>query len=450
MWMLIGASMAAAEPAKLALVVGNGNYGSGQSLPNAVNDAHLMSVTLRKLGFTVAERNNLSREQFIAAVDGFAAGLPAGATAFFYYAGHGMQIDDNNYLTPVDMKLTSSDAAKLSSFALAKLMDRLKNAKSAVNIVVLDACRNNPFQPDPPTRYRGFGNMGLSQTNAPRGTLIAYSTSPGQVAPDGKGKHSPYTEQLAKTLAEPATELVTIFRKVGNEVRRQTHDEQTPWLNFTLAGDYYFAPQDQARYGTNGSGPAQPGVNIRIQPSRTLLTDKDVLQPWYRSISAVESTQLDWEIRQRVRNATPDELSLLQHQAAGGSVVAQTVLGLVYREGIAPLRVAGTQHVMRYQANNGEARKWLKKAAKAGFPIAQVELGEMYYYGRGIEANVAESRYWIQQAARTGYTRAKLDLIQLQGMASPGDVDFKDVANALMESIREGAGSKPPRSPALR
>lgn len=130
-WLLLGAHPAlSAEPAKLALVIGNSVYGGAHDLPNAANDARLMGKTLQKLGFAVTERYNLGRDAFVKVVDGFSAALPVGATAFVYYAGHGMQIDDSNYLTPVDMQMRSSDAAKLQSYALTTLLDRLKKAKS--------------------------------------------------------------------------------------------------------------------------------------------------------------------------------------------------------------------------------------------------------------------------------------------------------------------------------
>lgn len=429
-------STCAAEPAKLALVIGNSLYAGGYDLPNAANDARLIGETLRKLGFGVTERYNLGRNGFVREIEGFAAALPAGATAFVYYAGHGMQLDDSNYLTPVDMQMRSSDAAKLQSYALTTLLDRLKKSRAAVNIVVLDACRNNPFQPAPPTRFRGMRGMGLSPVSAPRGTLIAFSTSPGQLAPDGKGKHSPYTAELAKTLVKPATELVDIFRQVGNEVRRQSHDEQIPWLDFALAGDVYFSAQDQSRLGTTLSKGRSPATAGPTPPNRSLRTGADAIQPWYRTLTAMESNQVDWEIQQRVRQLTPDELPGLQHQAEGGSVVAQTVLGLAYREGIDPVRKPGTGQVARHKANKQVAWKWLRKAAAAGFPMAQTEIGEMYYRGDGTDIDLRESRYWLKQAARAGYARARLDLLQLQAVDSPDKVDFKDAAQALLDSIR--------------
>lgn len=282
--------------------------------------------------------------------------------------------------------------------------------------------------------------MGLSPMVAPHGTLIAFSTSPGQQAPDGKGSNSVYTAELAKTLVKPATELVDIFRQVGNEVRHKSHDEQIPWMDVALGGYYYFAAQDQARYGSGIRVAEHPVAGDRAQPGRSLRKNSDVVKPWFRTMSVAESNQVDWEIQQRVRRLTPDELPALQHQAQGGSVVAQTVLGLAYREGIEGVRVAGTGQVARYKANNGAAWKWLKKAATAGFPVAQTEIGEMYFQGHGTDVDLRESRYWLEEAARTGYPRARLDLFQIQATESPGKVDPRDAANALLESIRSMAG----------
>lgn len=435
----VGTATAASAPgnARFALVIGNSHYAGDRGLANAGNDARLMARTLVALGFSVTEQYDLGREQLGAAVNAFAGRLPAGATAFVYYAGHGMQIGGSNYLTPVDMPVTSETSAKLRSYALSTLLERLAGSRSALNIVVLDACRNNPFQPGSAVRYRSFQNLGLSRVEAPRGTMIAYSTSPGQLAPDGKGSNSLYTATLAKGLRQPGKELEAVFRQVGNEVRRQTRDDQIPWYESSLSGSYYLDEQDQARSAATAPLP-RPGPDRDLRGQATRSLQRPVAEPasWYRQMNAAEWSELDWEIQQRVRRLTPDELPALQHQAGGGSVVAQTVLGIAYREGIEAVRVAGSQQVARYKANNGAAWKWLQKAARAGFPIAQVEIGEMYYTGHGTERNLDKSRQWITAAADANYPRAKLDLVQLQALGTPGQIDFGDAARSMLESLQ--------------
>jgi uncharacterized caspase-like protein len=443
--LLAGAASAAAPTAgnaKLALVIGNSQYTGERKLPNAANDARLMARTLATLGFAVTEQYDLGRERLAGVVGEFAARLPAGATAFVYYAGHGMQIGGSNYLTPVDMPVTSESSARLRSYALSTLLERLARSRAAVNIVVLDACRNNPFQPGSAVRYRSFRDLGLSRVQAPRGTLIAYSTSPGQLAPDGSGANSLYTATLARTLGRPGSELEAIFRQVGNDVRRQTRDDQIPWYESSLAGAYFFDAQDQARVaGAASAQPAPAAMDGRSQAMRGV-DPRRKPSAWYRQMSAAEFSQLDWEVQQRVRRLTPDELPALRHQAGGGSVVAQTVLGLAYREGIAPVRVTGSQRVARYGANNGAAWKWLQRAADAGFPLAQVEIGEMYYTGHGTERNLDKSRQWIESAASANYPRAKLDLVQLR-VETRGDVDFGDAARAMFESLQALPAPRP-------
>jgi len=435
-WVALCLAMLLAAPAfgaaRYALVIGNSHYGGDRDLPNAANDARLMARTLGELGFAVTEHHDLGRDRFAAVVGDFAARLPAGATAFVYYAGHGMQLGGSNYLTPVDMTLTSEKTAAVRSYALGTLLERMSRAKSAINVIVLDACRNNPFQPPSATRYRSFRNLGLNGIDAPRGTLIAYSTAPGELAPDGKGSNSLYTATLARSLGKRGREIETVFREVGNEVRRQTRDDQRPWYESSLSGMTRFDHEGGAAMAAG----AATGQRMRgMAPS-----------PWYRDMSAAEWSQLDWDIQQRVRRMTPDELPALEHQAKGGSVVAQTVLGLVHREGIDGARAGNAGTVLRFKADNTLAWKWLRKAAQAGFPVAQTEIGEMYYQSHGVDRDLGKSREWLTQAAAANYPRAKLDLLQVQAALDPKEMRMEDAAKALLESLgvpatpRSGSG----------
>ena len=167
-----------APPERQALVIGNGAYNNGL-LPNTRADADLIAGALRRAGFRVTVAKDLGRSALYDTVRQFATGLTAGATAVVYYAGHGMQINGVNYLIPTDMSPTSEAGVALKAYPLSALHERLALAPSAVNMVILDACRNNPFQPMPAVRMRAIGNLGLGPTVAPRGTLVAYSTAPG-------------------------------------------------------------------------------------------------------------------------------------------------------------------------------------------------------------------------------------------------------------------------------
>jgi len=430
--MLLAAPSSSA--ARYALVIGNSHYGGDRDLPNAANDARLMARTLEELGFAVTEHHDLGRDRFAAVVGDFAARLPAGATAFVYYAGHGMQLGGSNYLTPVDMTLSSEKTAAVRSYALGTLLERMSRSKSAINVIVLDACRNNPFQPPSATRYRSFRNLGLNGIDAPRGTLIAYSTAPGELAPDGKGSNSLYTATLARSLAKRGREIETVFREVGNEVRRQSRDDQRPWYESSLSGMTSFDREGGVQLVTRPATGAAAGARTRGMTPPL----------WYRDMSATEWSQLDWDIQQRVRRMTPDELPALEHQAKGGSVVAQTVLGLVHREGIEGARAGNSRTVLQFKANNTLAWKWLRKAAEAGFPVAQTEIGEMYYQSHGVARDIGKSREWLTQAAAANYPRAKLDLLQVQAELDPKEMRMEDAAKSLLESM--GVPTTPSRA----
>jgi len=428
------AAWANTAPARMALVIGNGGYAGAHALANAGNDARLMAKTLTGLGYAVTERHDLDRAGLTDAVAQFAERLPQGAIALVYYAGHGMQIENNSYLTPVDMALSSPKAAQVQSYALKSMLERLARARSAVNVVVLDACRNNPFRPVDGQRYRSFRDLGLSPVEAPRGTFIAYSTAPGQLAPDGKNGNSLYTRTLAGVLREPGHGIEGVFKRVASLVRRESLDDQLPWYESSVAGNVVLGPGGAAlAVAPVRSAPAVAGGNR--QASRGMQAATDGETPWYREMGAADWSRLDWEIQQRVKHLTPDEIPGLKHKAGGGSVVAQTVLGLAYRDGLDRARDARSGKTLRFNANNTVAWSWLKKAAAAGFPVAQAEIGEMYYGAHGVARDLGASRRWLEQAAAANYPRAKLDLLQLNLESSGGKADPQDAVRSLFESL---------------
>jgi TPR repeat protein len=427
---------------KFALVIGNRDYvGHERALNNALHDADLMAQSLSQLGFTVTQASNLTRGQMLADVSAFAKRLPEGATAFVYYAGHGIQVAGNNYLIPVDMVPTSEQTLAIKAYPLKSLLEQLSLSRSAVNVVVLDACRDNPFQPRSPVRYRNFANLGLAPVQAPRGTLLAFSTSPGQLAADGKGKNSIYTASLAKALLEPSLELREIFEQAGGQVRKRTLDDQIPWYETSLNGKYYFLPPEGLTVVAGKSLQlAESGQsNFRFRSDRP--SPDSVGIQWFSSLSSEEWNMIDREIQQRVKRLTADELPMLQHKAKSGNVMAQTTLGLVYREGVHRKVDVQSGKVTRYQSSNPKAVSWLAKAADGGFPVAQVELGEMYYSGHGLDRDLEMARYWFTKAEQVNYPRAKLNLLQLDfenGTVNSRPADlFKGLLESTLAPLRQ-------------
>jgi hypothetical protein len=431
-----------AAPAKYALIIGNSNYQSGKSsLKNPANDAKLMAQSLQKLGFDIKQFTDLDKAGMVTAVQAFADQLPKGATSVVFYSGHGMQIGGASYLLPVDMALTNESSVALRAYPLKRLLERVSASKSSVNIVILDACRDNPVQPTPAVRYRNFGNLGRGPVVAPRGTFVAYSTSPGQLAADGAGANSVYTSTLASALLEPQASLQTIFRKVGDQVRKKTLDDQIPWFESSISEDYYFLPPEGVKVlvgrplntgGTSTASTATASAPRQAGTSTRSSKNTPAEDAWYRTMSEYEWSRLDYDIAQRVKFMTQDEVPLMEHRAKGGSVVAQTTLGLFWLAGSDRAVNTSTGQVMRYQPNNTKAVRWLRQAAESGFPIAQTELGEMLHRGKGIDRDSGQARQLLASAAQAKYPRAKLDLLHIdmeEGKA--GGTDLK----ALMDSV---------------
>ncbi|MFM7346294.1 MAG: caspase family protein [Tagaea sp.] len=233
-WALAGNPASAAK--KVALVIGNGAY-TEAPLRNPVNDARAVARQLRAKGFDVLLRENVTKTQFGDAVADFGEKLAAGDTALFFYAGHGMQVQGRNYLLPVDARITSEQRVRLEAMDVEAILDQAAAARAAVSLVILDACRNNPFE----RRFRSTGG-GLAQINAPEGTLIAYATAPGRVAADGDGDNGLYTQEFLKALAEPGLKVEEVFKQVRINVARASGGAQIPWEASSLTGDFFFVP----------------------------------------------------------------------------------------------------------------------------------------------------------------------------------------------------------------
>ncbi len=233
--MLTGPAEAATFSGKrIALVVGNGKYPTAP-LKNPVNDARAMAKTLKELGFEVTLRENSSQRDLAAAVRQFGSSITPGSAAVFYFAGHGMQVKGRNYLVPIDADIQLEDEVPYSAIDVSLVLDKLEVGKSAVNIVILDACRNNPFA----RRFRSSGT-GLAQMDAPVGTLIAFATAPGSVAQDGTGENGVYTKHLLESIAVPGLPVEQMFKRVRVGVAKDTNEAQVPWESSSMKGDFVF------------------------------------------------------------------------------------------------------------------------------------------------------------------------------------------------------------------
>ena len=244
----------ATASSRVALVIGNGAY-QGAPLRNPVNDARAMSARLTTLGFQVITVENAKREAMERAILDFASRLQSDSTGLFYYAGHGIQSRGHNYLLPVDAKVDDERALRFEAVDVQTVLEEMAFAANRVNIVILDACRNNPFE----RRFRG-GGRGLAAIDAAGGTLIAYATAPGAVAADGDGKNGLYTAELLAALEEPNLKVEEVFKRVRVAVSERTGGAQIPWESSSLTGDFVFHPDGSAVRKTSAA-PASPSAS---------------------------------------------------------------------------------------------------------------------------------------------------------------------------------------------
>jgi hypothetical protein len=233
--LIYSSSLFAATEQRIALVIGNSAYTSGP-LKNPVNDATDMAALLKKLGFTVTLKKNTGLQEMDEAIEAFGNRLKRGGVGLFYYAGHGVQVNGTNYLLPIGTKISKEADVKYQAVDANKILDEMATANNGLNIVMLDACRDNPYARSFRNAARGLAIV----SSAPSGTFISYSTSPGDVARDGDGRNSPYTNALLQFMQSPGLSINDIFINVRSKVKNETG--QVPWELSSLEGQFYFIP----------------------------------------------------------------------------------------------------------------------------------------------------------------------------------------------------------------
>ncbi len=260
--LLVAMNTHAAE--RVALVIGNASYADAPLL-NPVNDARAIDKRLTELGFRVTRLENASRDQMASAIIDFGASLGPNTAGLFYYAGHGIQARGRNYLIPAKTNMSSERDVRARAVEIDDVLEEIRLAGNRVNFVILDACRDNPFE----QRTRG-GSRGLAPVQAASGTLIAYATKPGAVASDGDGKNGTYTAAFLKALDEPGLNEDQLFKRVAALVESKTRGEQTPWREGSLKGDFVF----------NINAPS----TITVQPAQSA-NERTVEVAYWNSIS---------------------------------------------------------------------------------------------------------------------------------------------------------------------
>jgi TPR repeat protein len=262
LFLLVGYAQAEPSGRRVALVIGNSEYVSVPRLDNPANDATNVAQKLRELGFSVTLLLNLDKASFEQRVREFAASLDGAEAAVFFYAGHGLQVDGRNYMVPVDASVANEADLPFQLVAVDIALQRLANQR-ITNVVILDACRNNPLSEKLAKAIGDRSNavgQGLASIYAGVGTLISFSTQPGNVAADGEGADSPFTEALLQHMATPNVDVLSMMREVRRDVVKQTNNSQVPWDTSSLVDEFDFNKNPQSETpAKNGDANKVPG-----------------------------------------------------------------------------------------------------------------------------------------------------------------------------------------------
>ena len=277
---LLSTGPAAAEK-RIALVVGNSAYQNITRLDNPRNDAMLMADTLSGLGFTLIggrAQLDLDKAALDTGVQNFGRQIQGADVALFYYAGHGVQVKGSNYLVPVGANPTREADVDFQMVDVNLVLRQMQGSGTRLNMVILDACRNNPFG----ARGLRSSDGGLAQMRAPEGTLISYATQPGSVAQDGSDGHSPYTKALATTIKQAGLDIFKTFNQVGLAVKRETGGSQQPWVSSSpIDGTFYFVAPAAAAAPQVAAPPSQEALlanTLRPDPDRVPIKDATLLR----------------------------------------------------------------------------------------------------------------------------------------------------------------------------
>ena len=449
---------------RIALVIGNSKYAESP-LINPTNDARAMTEALTSLGFNVTHLHDATLQQMNDAARQFGDRLRAGGVGLFFYAGHGMQIRGKNFLIPVGSDIKREDEVQYKAFDANQLLDKMESAKNPINIVILDACRNNPF-----ARSFRSSATGLAQMEAPVGTYVAFSTAPGRVASDGDGANGLFTQHLLTSLRTPGRKVEDIFKQVRIGVMQDSGGQQIPWDSSSLTGDFYFARADSA---APPARPAESGTRVVQQSTRPAPSSDSAnrlaQQSQSTSSAAVPSPPVG-PVQQTSRPSPPPAPASPAASALSTQIVpamaatnqkTEPPAAESSKPARAPARVTPpekaptTEKMMLAKANTAPAttppavqggddayKRGLEaykkgemqsaydlfaQAADQGNAGAQYEVAMFQKSGRNpVKQDVAAARRWFTRAAEQNNTNAQYELGQMYEQGVGGEKSCKD------------------------
>ena len=401
---------AAQSERKVALVIGNSAYPTAP-LKNPVNDATDMAAALKRLGFEVTLLRDATMQQMEGAVREFGLKLRQGGLGLFYFAGHGVQVAGENYLVPVNAVIQSEGDVKYGCLNAGLVLAKMEDAGNGPNVVILDACRNNPFA----RSFRG-AEAGLARMDAPTGSLIAYATAPGKVASDGEGRNGLYTQHLLRNIATPGLSITDLFMNVREAVVRDSAKKQVPWENTSLIGRFSLAGQvavvaPAAAPAAQQAAAAKPvPTGQPAQPAPTKRAGIVLQNPAEEELLNAFDTSSEEDFP-RIR-------ALAQPLAAKGSAFGQMVLGMVSKDPAEKLRL-------------------ITLSANQGFPRAMTLLGMFNLYGENGKSNPKAAREWLRKGAEGGDAGAKAQLGEMLFEGKGGPKDPTSGERLLLDAAQE-------------
>lgn len=416
---------------RLALVIGNSAYAQ-KPLANPRNDAELMRQTLEAQGFAVTALVDADQVAMRKAILEFGRQLrDSDSVGLFYYAGHGVQVDGENYLIPTGADIRDLEDVALNGINLTELLRSMERSESRLNIAILDACRDNPFA----SRTRS-ASRGLAAVEAPAGTLIAYATAPGRVSYDGTGENSPYTVALAANIPTEGAPLEDVFRRTRRKVLEVTGGKQTPWEHSSLTGEFFFKPKIAAPETSS----ARDGERPMPEPDKRLAE----LQAW----DAIKSTT-DVVVLKRHLDTYPNgvfselvsiKIAAFEEKANTWSwVVKPAVADTELRDAEAFYEEAlKLDHPAATSLELVQAVALYRRAAEMGMPAAMHGLARAYDKGRGIERNTTEAAAWYKRAADKGHAGAMASLGTMYEFGEGVGLDMVEAIRLYRQSAEAG------------
>lgn len=422
---------AASAETRIALVIGNSAYQKAP-LANPKNDARVIGQSLGTAGFRVKLLVDADQQTMRQAILAFGRELRVGdSVGVFYFAGHGVQVDGQNFLIPIGADISDASEVPLLGVSLSELLLTMEGAQSRLNIAILDACRDNPF----PSRTRSLVR-GLAPVQSPAGTFIAFATGPGEVALDGEGGHSPYSKALAAHIPVVGIPLEETFRRTRRQVLQATANKQVPWEHSSLTGEFFFRPkmaEPEAREKPVARVDERHLAELAAWEQIKSSQDKSLLERHVATYPDGIFSELVMLRLERLRQAPSPWASVI----TGSTVTAATRSDQVdaYEQGLKAESRAGDA------AGYLEAAKLYRKAADTGLAAAMYRLARLHDHGLGVKRDTQEAARWYRRAADLGHAPAMSALGTMFEFGQGVTLDLAEALRLYRLAAEQGDGA---------